>query len=92
MEGAATGVSKPNDGFARVTWTDLAMGKNAYGHNNNDSRDIRSLRPGSSGGRKSIISPEVATFSLANQDKTIDEEYEETKVEGVDNRDEQVDD
>ena len=29
-------VSKPNDGFARVTWTDLASGKTAFGKKENE--------------------------------------------------------
>lgn len=72
------------------------MGKNAYGNSNDDSREhnrpgARVVRPGSRGGRLSIISPEVATFSLANQDKNINMDYEEIKSEGIDSEEEKPD-
>ena len=49
------GASKPTDGFARVTWTDLASGKAAYGNAGGESRQF--VRPGSRGGRPSLVSP-----------------------------------
>lgn len=77
--GGGVPTSKPNDGFARVTWTDLAMGKGGFGKNNDDSREHSSRQ----GSRPMIISPEVANFSLANQNVNGIDDYEEIKSEVI---------
>ena len=69
FKGGAGGFSKPSDNFARVTWTDLAMGnKSVFGAG--DGSRVGS-RAGSRSGKRSVgggltIKQEVADFSLAN--------------------------
>ena len=87
FKGGAGGVSKPSDNFARVTWTDLAMGnKSAFG--GGDQSRVGS-RAGSRSGKRSAgvglsIKQEVADFSLANQEQKIGEDFEEMKSFGED--------
>ena len=38
IKAPGTASSKVNDGFARVTWTDLAMGSKAIGKKSDDAR------------------------------------------------------
>ena len=90
------GMSKPSDNFARVTWTDLAMGnKSAFGG------DVKHSRMGSRAGSRSgkrqagvglTIDPDVAAFSLANQDQKIGQEFEEMKSETEQDEPEQIED
>lgn len=83
--GAASSNNKmPNDNFARVTWTDLAMGGGpGFGAGSKASRV--GSRAGSRSAKRTpgglMINEEVANFSLANQDKKIGEEFEEMKSE-----------
>lgn len=70
--------SKPADNFARVTWTDLAMGKATAFQGETSSRAAsRSGARGAGGGM--LIKPDVANFSLANQERHGD--VEEIKSE-----------
>ena len=80
------------DNFGRVTWTDLAMG---FGGDSKASR-IGS-RAGSRSGKRGPgqglhIDPDVAAFSLANQDQKIGEEFEEMKSEQEEEEPEKIDD
>lgn len=87
IKAPGTASSKVNDGFARVTWTDLAMGSKAIGKKSDDARSKVSSKQ--SGNRPLIISPEVAAFNLANQNVN---DYEEIKGEGSDGDQEEIQD
>ena len=79
----AGGQSRPSDGFARVTWTDLAA-KGGFGKKQEEPQKGL-LRPGSRGGMTAglEVSPSVANFSLAQRDKH-QESYEEIKGDADD--------
>ena len=70
--------SKPADNFARVTWTDLSMGKAAAFQGKTSSRaGSRSGTRAAGGGM--LVNRDVASFSLANQERHGD--VEEIKSE-----------
>ena len=71
---ASTNKHVTNDSFARVTWTDLAMGKGPSAKVEGDKSK--------SSQRSLSISQAVANFSLANQKKELmEQDYEEIKSE-----------